>query len=113
MKTLVEKLFGMNWRSTVSGAATALTAFLTALAAAPYQLGEVALIIPPEWKARLFLWSAIATVILKIINSAVTKDRAVSGTPSEGFMVGPKKDEPPRLVPNTTPVSEMTEPQKQ
>ncbi len=104
MKTLIEKLFSINWRTTLSGGLGALTGLLAMLAAAPYQLGEVALIIPAEWKAKLFLWSAIATALLKMINSALTKDRAVSGTPSEGFMVGAKKDEAPRLVPNTTPL---------
>ena len=40
---------------------------LTALAAAPYTLGEVATIIPPHWKAKVFIVSAIATMILRII----------------------------------------------
>ena len=40
---------------------------LTALAAAPYTLGEVATIIPPHWKAKVFIVSAIATMILRIV----------------------------------------------
>ena len=40
---------------------------LTALAAAPYTLGEVATIIPPHWKAKVFIVSAIATMILRVV----------------------------------------------
>ena len=40
---------------------------LTALAAAPYTLGEVATIIPPEWKERVFVVGAIATMLLRVI----------------------------------------------
>ena len=45
---------------------------LTALAAAPYTLGEVATIIPPDWKAKVFVASAIATMILRIIRDNST-----------------------------------------
>lgn len=50
---------------------------LTALAAAPYTLGEVATIIPPDWKAKVFVVSAIATMILRVIRDntiSVPKD---------------------------------------
>ena len=45
---------------------------LTALAAAPYTLGDVATIIPPDWKAKVFVASAIATMILRIIRDNST-----------------------------------------
>lgn len=48
---------------------------LTALAAAPYTLGDVATIIPPEWKARLFLVSAIAAVLCKAVRDFNTEGR--------------------------------------
>jgi hypothetical protein len=46
--------------------------FLTALAGAPYALGDVAMIIPPEWKAKLFVASAVAAVVLKAVRDLQT-----------------------------------------
>jgi hypothetical protein len=65
----------MNLRS-LAGYSSIAMSLLTALAAAPYTLGEVATIIPPAWKEKVFVASAIATVILRIIrdNVAVVKD---------------------------------------
>lgn len=56
----------MNTKS-LAGYGAIVMSLLTALAAAPYTLGEVATIIPPDWKAKIFVVSAIATVILRII----------------------------------------------
>lgn len=56
----------MNSKSLAGYGAIAMS-LLTALAAAPYTLGEVATIIPSEWKARVFVASAIATMILRIV----------------------------------------------
>ena len=63
-----------NWKTTLSGIGAALTSALTAIAALPYQLGDVATIIPPAWKARVVIAGIISTVILKAINASVTKD---------------------------------------
>jgi hypothetical protein len=63
-----------NWKTTLSGIGAALTSALTAIAALPYQLGDVATIIPPQWKARVTIAGIVATVILKSINSAVQRD---------------------------------------
>jgi hypothetical protein len=63
-----------NWKTTISGIGAALTSALTAIAALPYQLGDVATIIPPAWKARVVIAGLIATVILKAINASVQKD---------------------------------------
>ena len=63
-----------NWKTTLSGIGAALTSALVAIAALPYQLGDVATIIPPEWKARVVVAGLVATVILRTINAAVTKD---------------------------------------
>jgi hypothetical protein len=46
---------------------TAITSVLTALAAAPYQLGEVGNFIPPEWKQRIFIVGLVATFILRAL----------------------------------------------
>lgn len=76
---LIERIFGPNWRTLLSGVAFAATSALATLAALPYTMGDVATMIPPEWKAPLFKWSGIAAVVLKIINSMVAKDKLVSG----------------------------------
>lgn len=63
----------MNTKS-LAGYGAIVMSLLTALAAAPYTLGEVATIIPPHWKAKIFVVSAIATVILRIIRDNVQSD---------------------------------------
>jgi len=79
MVQLLERLIGANWRTTLTGYGTAILATLAALAAAPYELGDLATIIPPEWKARLFAVSAAAAFVLKLVNAHVSKDAVVSG----------------------------------
>jgi len=54
-----------------AGYGSIVMSLLTALAAAPYSLGEVATIIPPEWKQRVFVAGAIATLILRVIRDNV------------------------------------------
>lgn len=46
----------------------ALTALLTALSLIPYELGEVANILPPDFKKWLVIVGAFATVFLKVLN---------------------------------------------
>lgn len=43
----------------------AITSLLTVLSGVTYALGDAATIIPPEWKERVFLGSAFATVGLR------------------------------------------------
>jgi len=61
----------MNTKNLAGWGAIAMS-FLTALAGAPYALGDVATIIPPEWKAKLFVASAVAAVILKAVRDLQT-----------------------------------------
>jgi hypothetical protein len=65
----------MNTKSLASYGSIIMS-LLTALAAAPYSLGEVATIIPPHWKAKVFVVGAIATMILRVIrdNQSSVKD---------------------------------------
>ena len=76
---LLVKLFGPNWKTLVSGAGTAIFGALTTLASLPYTLGDIATIIPPEWKPIVFKYSLIATVILKFWNSLAQKSKNVTG----------------------------------
>ena len=57
---------------TLAGYGSIVMSLLTALAAAPYTLGEVATIIPPEWKERVFVMGAIATMLLRVIRDKKT-----------------------------------------
>jgi len=61
----------MNTKN-LAGYGSIVMSLLTALAAAPYSLGEVATIIPPEWKQRVFIAGAIATLLLRVIRDNTT-----------------------------------------
>ena len=61
----------MNTKN-LAGYGSIVMSLLTALAAAPYSLGEVATIIPPQWKERVFIAGAIATLLLRIIRDNTT-----------------------------------------
>lgn len=93
MTNPLTKIFGANFKTSVTGIGSALFGFLTILAALPYQLGDVATIIPPNYKAKIFLWSAIATAVLRILNSLQQKDKTVTGgtiqQTSDGSVAGP------------------------
>jgi hypothetical protein len=75
----MSKILGANWQTTVSGIGTAIFSILTGLAALPYTMGDLATIIPPEYKAKVFFWSAIATAVLKVWNSIQQKSKNVTG----------------------------------
>jgi hypothetical protein len=68
-----------EWKTTLSGIGAALTSTLTVIAALPYQLGDLATIIPPEYKSRVVIAGLIATTILRVMNSIAQKD----GKPTE------------------------------
>jgi hypothetical protein len=71
----------MNTKN-LAGYGSIIMSLLTALAAAPYSLGEVATIIPPEWKERVFVAGAIATMLLRVIrdNGSVVKESLTTDT---------------------------------
>lgn len=79
---MLEKLIGANWRTTLTGILSALTSLLTILAALPGELGDIAYVFPPEWKARIAVTGAVATALLRVLKSALTKDARVSGNGS-------------------------------
>lgn len=68
-----------NWRTTLSAFGAAIFGLLTVVAALPYDLGAVANIFPPEWKANIAIAGAICTTILKVINGICQKDKSVTG----------------------------------
>lgn len=54
----------------VTSILSALTAFLTILAALPYELGAVADVFPPEVKKYVAIIGSIATVVLRLVKQA-------------------------------------------
>lgn len=86
---LIEKLFGANWRTTLTGWLETASWLLALLAAAPYTLGEVANILPPAWKETIFKISATAAGILAFVNRTLAKDKSVTGngTPDAPYQV--------------------------
>ena len=54
-------------------AAAALTSLLILLALAPYELGAVSTVIPPDWKAPIAITAALATAILRVLGKPVPK----------------------------------------
>lgn len=82
-----------NWRTTLSGIGTVVFSLLAALAQLPYQLGDIATIIPPEWKEKVFVASALAAAALKVWNSIASKDAVVIGN---GTVFHPVESPEPR-----------------
>ena len=73
------KLIGANWKTTVSGIGSALFGLLTMLAALPYDLGNIATVIPPDWKSKIVTVGVVATLGLRVWNSLQQKDKNVTG----------------------------------
>ena len=106
-KSWIEKLCGVNWRSTTSGIGTAIMAFLAWLAQLNYTLENVnginlGAIVPVEWKSKMTLLCGIAALILGCIKAVVSKDRAVSGNKAEGYVVA-KNDTVAAILPEPKP----------
>lgn len=63
-----------NNTTTWTGIGFAIFGVLTALAALPYQLGELAVLIPPKWKETVTAVGLGAALVLKIWNSIASAD---------------------------------------
>lgn len=111
MKNLINKVFGANWKTAVSGIGSALFASLTVLAALPYDLGGVALLIPPEWKAKVVVAGTVAAFVLRVWNSISQKDKNVTGgvvqQTADGSMAAPASQDSSSSVEETTNAKPM------
>lgn len=56
----------INWKAV----GASITSMLTMLAALPYSLGEIATIIPPNWKSKIVVAGVVATLALRFWNAA-------------------------------------------
>jgi hypothetical protein len=68
-----------NWRTSLTAFLAAITSALTLAAALPAQLGDLSTIIPEEWKPLIIKIGIVSTILLRVINGLVAKDRVVSG----------------------------------
>jgi hypothetical protein len=100
MTPTLEKLLGANYRTTLSGTASALLALLAALAAFPDSLGTYSSLIPQPWRDKIFLASALAAALLRIINASVTKDARVAGS---GAPLDPYRVDDGNIIPRKIP----------
>ena len=100
MTPTLERYLGANYRTTLSGTLSALLALLAALAAFPDSLGTYSSLIPPPWRDRIFLASALAAALLRIIAAATTKDARVAGT---GAPLDPYRVDDGNITPRKIP----------
>lgn len=89
---MLARIFGANWKTTVSGIGAAIFGLLTILAALPYEMGDVANLFPPAWKAKIAAVAALAAALLKIWNSVAQKDRDVTGGTKQQTVSGAVAD---------------------
>lgn len=87
-KTLIERIIGINWRTSITGLLETIVV-----------LGAAWAMLPEETRENPWVWGpALAAALLKTIKESQTKDKQVAGNPSEGHVIG-KRDEPPRVIP--------------
>lgn len=68
----------INWPVLASELASEAMLGLAVVSALPYTLGDLGSVIPPEWKAKVFLVSASATGVLRIVNAVARAVRAAT-----------------------------------
>lgn len=76
---MLARIFGANWKTTVSAIGTALMAALTWLSTLSYDQGPIALVIPLEWKPWVVKIAGLATLALWIWNGIAQKSKEVTG----------------------------------
>jgi hypothetical protein len=84
-----------NWKTTLSGVGAAFVAMLAAFAALPYQLGDVATLIAPEWKARISVAGFIAAFVLRVIQSITAADANPQSPATSVMLTMPVVQAPP------------------
>lgn len=77
-----------NWRTAISGIGAVVFSALTVLAALPYTLGDIATIIPADWKPYVVTCGLIGTIGLRVWNSIAQKSKEVVGGSVQQTMSG-------------------------
>jgi membrane-bound ClpP family serine protease len=77
----LEVTVGPNWRTTLSGIASAIFGFLTVISAtiATPEGQKVLGMLPPAIAVKVAVWTGLITVALRVMNSIYQKDKNVSG----------------------------------
>lgn len=73
------KLFGPNWKTSITAIGTAVFAALTWISGVSYETSPLALIISPQYKPTIQYIAGIATVALWVWNGLSQKDKNVTG----------------------------------
>lgn len=81
MSALFTRIFGVNWRTTISGVGSQIASALLAISLIPYTLPtDLANVLPPKLKANLFIGALAAKFILGFWNSLAQKDKTAAAT---------------------------------
>ncbi len=76
---MMSKIFGANWKTTLSGIGSAIFSLLTVMAALPDTLGAISTIIPEQYKHYLVIVGLVGATGLKVWNSVAQKSKEVTG----------------------------------
>src|ERR1043166_1132061 len=76
---MMARIFGANWKTTVSMIGGLIFAALTWLSNISYDQGPIALVIPIKYKSTVTLVAGIASLLLFAWNGIRQKDREVTG----------------------------------
>ena len=76
---MLARLFGANWKTSITAIGAAFLAGLTWLSSLSYDVGPIALVIPPKYKDKVALLAGIATLILWCWNGIAQKSKEVTG----------------------------------
>jgi hypothetical protein len=85
---VITRIFGANWKTTVSGVGAALFEALTVLSGLSYALGDVATVIPPTLKAKVLVVSLGSGFALKVWNAIAQKTKNVTGGTTQQTTTG-------------------------
>jgi hypothetical protein len=79
MADFFARIFGANWKTTLTAAGTALMAAITFLSGISYDQGPIALVIPPKYKPTVTMIAGGCTLILWVWNGIHQKSSDVTG----------------------------------
>lgn len=103
---------GANWQTTLSGVGAAIFEVLTGLSGLSYAIGDIASIIPPALKAKIFTASMVSGFILKVWNARAQKSKNVTGGNTQqtlgGDLVQPGKQTLVDVTKAASPAAEQS-----
>lgn len=76
---MLAKIFGANYKTTLSAAGTAIMAGITWLSTISYDQGPISMVVPLKYKGHVAWITGVATLILWIYNGIQQKSKEVTG----------------------------------